>query len=157
MTEEYEMFPAMHVMNFYSFQHTTQNIYAWLIVYYGNLIFMIIHMVYYVVNRIIMFGSFENFLHAHFFYHEHGIHFFSNSIYIIIIAVEIFVTHSYYIAEEKAKLQKFVRIKWNYVSRGEVVSNGVNYPSATNFNDLTSRGTQERSKIPPYITNVLQD
>ncbi|VVC45751.1 Hypothetical protein CINCED_3A009931 [Cinara cedri] len=97
MTEEYEMFPAMHgifmdylfivcygwivlelIVNIglkrATFKHTTQNIYAWLIVYYGNLIFMIIHMVYYVVNRIIMFGSFENFLYAHFFSHENGLH-----------------------------------------------------------------------------------
>lgn len=70
---------------------------------------------------------------------------------------EIIIIHSYYIAEEKAILNNFVQIKWKYVSRGDVVSRGVDYPSTSNFTALTSRQTQEGSRIPPYITNILQD
>lgn len=77
--------------------------------------------------------------------------------YIAIISVEIFIIHSYYIVEKNAMLNDFVQLKWKYVSKGNVMSKGIEYPSTSTFKAETSCQTQDGSRIPPYITNILQD
>lgn len=41
--------------------------------------------------------------------------------------------------------------------KGKVESEGVDITSTSAFMTSTSGQTQERSKIPPYITNIVQD
>lgn len=77
--------------------------------------------------------------------------------YIGIICFQIFIIHSYYIIEKNAILNDFVQLKWKYVSNGEVVSRGVEYPSASTFKEETSCQTQDGSKVPPYIAKILQN
>eukprot|EP00102_Acyrthosiphon_pisum_P024140 XP_016661350.1 PREDICTED: uncharacterized protein LOC100575754 isoform X2 [Acyrthosiphon pisum] len=82
---------------------------------------------------------------------------FKKLIYIAIISFEIAIIHSYYINEKKNMLNDIIQLKWKYVSRGEVVSKGVDYSSSSAFNERTSGQTQEGSRIPPYITNIKQN
>ncbi|VVC34484.1 Hypothetical protein CINCED_3A017666 [Cinara cedri] len=135
-----------------TYKLAVHKIYIWLVIYYGNIIFMILHLCYYEINNIKLqtFDHYTNRNH-NFGAIEHKL------IYTAIVIFEIFIIHSYYIVEEKAALQNFIKIKWKYVSKGEVMSSGVDYPSASNFTALTSRQTQEGSRIPPYITRVAQD
>jgi len=137
-----------------TFKRAPQKIYAWLVIYYANILFMILHLAHYIILIIqypILMSSVSTMLHQHFS------HFFLKLIYIAIISLEIIIIHSYYIVEEKNMLNDIVQLKWKYVSRGQVVSKGVDYSSSSTFNATTSGETQERSRIPPYITNVIQN
>lgn len=137
-----------------TFKRAPQKIYAWLVIYYGNLVFMALHLVHYLILMMrhpILVYTFFSMVKQHF-----G-HFFLKSIYIAIISLEIVIIHSYYIFEEKNMLNDIIQLKWKYVSRGQMVSKGVDYSSSSTFNARTSGQTQEGSKIPPYITNIIQD
>lgn len=70
---------------------------------------------------------------------------------------EIAIVHSYYIMEHNAMLNTFVQLKWKYISNGKVESQGVDLTSTSAFMASTSRQTEEGTKLPPYITNVLQN
>ncbi|XP_026805994.1 uncharacterized protein LOC113549045 [Rhopalosiphum maidis] len=137
-----------------TFKRAPQKIYAWLVVYYANLLFMILHLVHYIILMIrypILMYTLLTLAHQHFS------HVFLKLIYITIISLEITIIHSYYIFEEKNMLNDIVQLKWKYVSRGQVVSRGVDYSSSSTFNATTSGQTQDGSRIPPYITNVIQN
>lgn len=77
--------------------------------------------------------------------------------YIIIVGLEIAIVHSHYIKEKNAMLNDYVQLKWKYVSKGKAVSKGVEYPSTSTFKEETSGQTQDGSRIPPYITKILQN
>ncbi|XP_025197224.1 uncharacterized protein LOC112596002 [Melanaphis sacchari] len=137
-----------------TFKRAPQKIYAWLVVYYANLLFMILHLVHYITMMIrhpILVNSLLTMISQNF-----G-PFFAKLIYIVIISFEITIIHSYYIFEEKNMLNDIIQLKWKYVSRGQVVSKGVDYSSSSTFNAITSGQTQEGSRIPPYITNIIQN
>lgn len=137
-----------------TFKRAPQKIYLWLVIYYGNLMFMVLHLLHYLIlmmRHSILIHTLFTMMQQHF-----G-HFFVKLIYIAIISLEIVIIHSYYIAEEKNMLNDIVQLKWKYVSRGEVVSKGVDYSSSSAFNERTSGQTQEGSRVPPYITNIIQN
>uniref|UniRef100_A0A2S2PBZ7 Transmembrane protein n=1 Tax=Schizaphis graminum TaxID=13262 RepID=A0A2S2PBZ7_SCHGA len=137
-----------------TFKRAPQKIYAWLVIYYANLSFMILHLVHYIILMIRYPTLMYTLLTQE---HQNFSHFFLKLIYITIISLEITIIHSYYIIEEKNMLNDIVQLKWKYVSRGQVVSRGVDYTSLSTFNATTSGQTQEGSRIPPYITNVIQN
>lgn len=70
---------------------------------------------------------------------------------------EIFIIYSYYNIERNEILQTYVQLKWKYISKGKIESQGIDITSTSAFMTSIPRQTQERSKLPPYITNVLQD
>ncbi|KAL5244167.1 hypothetical protein ACI65C_011577 [Semiaphis heraclei] len=137
-----------------TFKRAPQKIYLWLVVYYANLLFMVLHLVHYTIlmtrHSILVYTLFTT-------VQQHFGHFFVKLTYIAIISLEIAVIHSYYVFEEKNMLNDIVQLKWKYVSRGEVVSKGVDYSSSSVFNERTSGQTQEGTRIPPYITNIIQN
>ncbi|XP_025418886.1 uncharacterized protein LOC112689407 [Sipha flava] len=136
-----------------TFKQAPHKIYVWLTVYSANLLFMLIHLAYYMsiiikhsirLNNIdIMGDDFGNF--------------YQKLMYIIIILFEITIIYSYYITEHNERLNTHVQLKWKYISKGKIESQGVDIAHTSAFMTSTSRQTQERSKLPPYITNVLQD
>ncbi|KAL4122255.1 hypothetical protein QTP88_014622 [Uroleucon formosanum] len=137
-----------------TFKRAPQKIYAWLVIYYGNLLFMVLHLVHYTISmmrHLIAINTFFVMMEQEFE------HFSMKLIYIAIISLEIAVIHSYYISEERKLINDIIQLKWKYVSRGEVVSKGVDYSSSSAFNERTSGQTQEGSRMPPYITNIIQN
>ncbi|CAI6349483.1 unnamed protein product [Macrosiphum euphorbiae] len=138
-----------------TFKRAPQKIYLWLVVYYSNLLFMVLHLVHYIIlmlrHSVLANAVFPIRMNRHFN------SFFVKLIYIAIISLEIAIIHSYYISEKKNMLNDIIQLKWKCVSRGEVVSKGVDYSSSSAFNERTSGQTQEGSRIPPYITNIIQN
>ncbi|CAI6349355.1 unnamed protein product [Macrosiphum euphorbiae] len=137
-----------------TFKRAPQKIYLWLVIYYANLLFMVLHLVHHTISMMrhsILVYSLSLILDQ-----EFG-HFFMKLIYIAIISFEIGIIHSYYISEKKNMLNDIIQLKWKYVSRGKMVSKGVDYSSSSAFNERTSGQTQEGSRIPPYITNIVQN
>ncbi|CAI6347928.1 unnamed protein product [Macrosiphum euphorbiae] len=137
-----------------TFKRAPQKIYLWLVIYYANLLFMVLHLVHYTIlmtSHSILQHSILSWTKQHF-----G-HFFLKLIYIAIISLEIAIIHSYYISEKKNMLNDIIQLKWKYVSRGKMVSKGVDYSSSSAFNERTSGLTQGGSRIPPYITNIIQN
>lgn len=137
-----------------TFKRAPQKIYVWLVIYYANLVFMVLHLIHYIIlmmRHTILVHTLFTMVQQHF-----G-HFFVKLIYIAIVSLEITIIHSYYISEEKNMLNDIVQLKWKYISRGEMVSKGVEYSSSSAFNARTSGQTQEGSRIPPYITNIIQN
>ncbi|XP_060861684.1 uncharacterized protein LOC132938707 [Metopolophium dirhodum] len=137
-----------------TFKRAPQKIYLWLVIYYANLLFMVLHLVYYTMlmttNSILVYTLFSR-------TKQHFGHFFVKLIYIAIISLEIAIIQSYYISEKKNMLNDIIQLKWKYVSRGKMVSKGVDYSSSSAFNERISGQTQEGSRIPPYITNIIQN
>lgn len=77
--------------------------------------------------------------------------------YIAIVGLEIIIVHSHYIKEKNAMLNDYVQLKWKYVSKGRVMSKGVDYPTTSTFKEEMSGQTQDGSRIPPYITKIIQN
>ncbi|KAL4122254.1 hypothetical protein QTP88_014621 [Uroleucon formosanum] len=136
-----------------TFKCAPQKIYAWLVIYYGNLLFMVLHLVHYIILMMrypILFHSLFKVTKQQF-----G-HFYTKFIYIAIISLEITIVHSFYISEKKNMLNDIIQLKWKYVSRREV-SKDVDFSSSSAFNEKTSGQSQEGSKMPPYITNIIHN
>ncbi|XP_060862717.1 uncharacterized protein LOC132939523 [Metopolophium dirhodum] len=137
-----------------TFKRAPQKIYLWLVIYYANLLFMVLHLVDYTISMM---------RHSILVYtltiieEQHFGHFSMKLIYIAIISLEIAIIQSYYISEKKNMLNDIIQLKWKYVSRGKMVSKGVDYSSSSAFNERISGRTQEGSRIPPYITNIIQN
>ncbi|XP_001946941.2 uncharacterized protein LOC100165827 [Acyrthosiphon pisum] len=138
-----------------TFKRAPQKIYLWLVIYYANLLFMVLHLVHYTIlitrHSVLKHEVFSMKMKRHF-----G-NLFTNLIYIALISLEIAIIHSYYINEKKNMLNDIIQLKWKCVSRGKVVSEGVDYSSSSAFNERTSGQTQEKSRIPPYITTIIQN
>jgi len=133
-----------------TFKHAPHKIYIWLTTYYANLTFMILNLLCLIkvirqssVNFASLNTTKEKYLMV-------------ELVYILMIAFEIFIVHSFYIMEKNTLLNDFIQLKWKYVSKGNVISKGLDYPSTSLFAVETSNETQYRSKIPPCITNILQ-
>jgi len=138
-----------------TFKHAPHKVYVWLVIYYANLLFMVLHMVHYAMLVIRYPNMIDEFL-SKFHKYRFG-HYITKLIYIVIVGLEIIIVHSHYIKEKNAMLNDYIQLKWKYVSKGKVVSKGVDYPSTSTFKEEMSGQTQDGSRIPPYITKIVQN
>ncbi|XP_050548297.1 uncharacterized protein LOC126909935 [Daktulosphaira vitifoliae] len=134
-----------------TFMHAPYRIYSWLIVYYTNIAFMFIFV--------------NDFSWRHLILQTKSSHFseeiyptFEGYIYLLVTAIEVFIVQSFYYQQKTAAMSNIIQLKWQYVSKGKVVSKGLDYPSSSTFYDeISNQNFDGSNKKIPYVIDVKQD
>ncbi|XP_050432365.1 uncharacterized protein LOC126840564 isoform X4 [Adelges cooleyi] len=120
-----------------TFAHAPHKIYAWLMVYGANATFMLVIFT-------------DNVLRADSWITEVPI---GSILQTSIITLELLAVYSYYRQEMKTSASNFVQLKWQYISKGRVLSKGTDYATASTF---AAEISDKSRKTMPYVINIQQ-